>query len=202
MQLTGHLLHEDSLTAQVAMAGSLMRCYGYMDLPGIDILAENGDLAVVPKQIQSAARQNGQKNILSEMYGATGWQMNFQSHKAVGDWQALFGVNLRCHHLAWYSMQGEAKRDYPASIHGQSAWYRQYRYVEDYYARIHLLMEQGQPLCDVLVINPVESLWAGIYPGWADGPDRCRSGGRGGRGGLPDGVRQPVRRQGGFRFRR
>ena len=169
MQLTGHLLHEDSLTAQVAMAGSLMRCYGYMDLPGIDILAENGDLAVVPKQIQSAARQNGQKNILSEMYGATGWQMNFQSHKAVGDWQALFGVNLRCHHLAWYSMQGEAKRDYPASIHGQSAWYRQYRYVEDYYARIHLLMEQGQPLCDVLVINPVESLWAGIYPGWADG---------------------------------
>lgn len=58
MQLTGHLLHEDSLTAQAAMAGSLMRCYGYMDLPGIDILAENGDLAVVPKQIQSAARQN------------------------------------------------------------------------------------------------------------------------------------------------
>ena len=47
-------------------------------------------------------------------------------HKAVGDWQALFGINLRCPHLSWYTMEGEAKRDYPASIFYQSAWWKDY----------------------------------------------------------------------------
>ena len=53
-----------------------------------------------------------------------GWQMPFAGHKAVGDWQALFGVNLRCPHLSWYTMEGEAKRDFPASIFDQSGWWR------------------------------------------------------------------------------
>ncbi len=25
----------------------------------------------------------------------------------------------------------------------------------------------GKPECDILVVNPVESVWAQIYPGWA-----------------------------------
>lgn len=167
LSFTGHLLHEDSLTAQAVMNGSLIRCYEFMDVPGIDVLGEQVDLPHVPKQVQSAARQLGKPVVLSELYGCTGWQMTFQNHKEVGDWQALFGVNLRCHHLSWYTMQGEAKRDYPASILHQSAWYKQYAYVEDYYARIHVFLEQGEPVCDLLVINPVESAWSMIHVGWA-----------------------------------
>jgi hypothetical protein len=169
MLLTGHVLHEDSLTAQAAMQGSLMRFYEYMHCPGVDVLTEGNRNAAIVKQLTSVARQLGQKWLLSELYGCTGWQMNFQSHKEVGDWQALFGINLRCHHLSWYTMEGEAKRDYPASILHQSAWWKDYDYVETYFARLGLFLGQGQPCCDVLVLNPVESVWAQIHVGWAQG---------------------------------
>lgn len=167
MQLTGHVLHEDTLTCQAAMIGSVMRAYEYMEVPGVDVLGEHNYNYWIVKQIQSAARQLGKKRLLSELYGCTGWHMDMESHKAVGDWQALFGINFRCQHLSWYTMLGEAKRDYPASIFHQSAWYPQYRAMEDYFSRIHVLSGLGEPACRVLVVNPVESIWALIYPGWS-----------------------------------
>ncbi len=168
LRLTGHILHEDSLAAQTAVCGSVMRYYEYLHDPGVDILKEDGRNFHVVKQLSSAARQNGQTCLLSELYGGTGWQMSFEGHKWVGDWQALFGINLRCHHLSWYTMEGEAKRDYPASILHQSAWYKDYEVVETYFARMGYLLSQGSPVCDVLVMNPVETIWAQIYPGATD----------------------------------
>lgn len=157
---TGHVLHEDSLTAQTVMQGSLMRFYEYMDYPGVDVLTEKNDNWWIVKQIASVARQLGKKGILSELYGCTGWQMDLEDYKQVGDWQALFGINLRCPHLSWYTMKGEAKRDYPASIFFQSAWYPEYRKLEDYFSRIHALLSDTEPVCGVLVLNPIESVWA------------------------------------------
>lgn len=166
--LTGHALHEDSLTAQTAMSGSMMRFYEQMGYPGVDVLSEYNRNYWLVKQLSSVARQLGQKWLLSELYGCTGWQMGFESHKAVGDWQALFGINMRCHHLSWYTMQGEAKRDYPASIFHQSAWWREYKYVEDYFSRIGVVMSEGSPVCHTLVLNPVESVWCQVHPGWCN----------------------------------
>ncbi|MFA5688646.1 MAG: glycosyl hydrolase [Kiritimatiellales bacterium] len=165
--LTGHVLHEDNLTAQTAMCGSIMRYYEHMDYPGVDVLTEGNRNYWIVKQLTSAARQTGKTHLLSELYGCTGWQMPSAGHKAVGDWQALLGINLRCHHLAWYTMRGEAKRDFPASILHQSPWYKEYKHVEDYFARFSLMMAQGEPVCDLLIVNPVESFWAQIYPGWS-----------------------------------
>lgn len=169
LYLTGHVLHEDSLSAQAAMQGSLMRFYEVMHYPGVDVLSEGNRNYWLVKQLTSVARQLGQKWLLSELYGCTGWQMSFEAHKAVGDWQTLFGINLRCHHLSWYTMAGEAKRDYPASILHQSAWWPEYNFVETYFARLGLLLNQGEPCCDLLVINPIESVWCRIHAGWADG---------------------------------
>lgn len=166
--LTGHVLHEDNLTAQTAMSGSMMRYYEHMTSPGVDVLGEHNLNYWIVKQLASAARQTGKTQLLSELYGCTGWQMPFAGHKAVGDWQALLGVNLRCHHLSWYTMRGEAKRDYPASILHQSAWHKEYRQVEDYFARFGYMMAQGEPVCDLLVLNPVESVWAQVRLGWSE----------------------------------
>jgi hypothetical protein len=169
IQLTGHALHEDSLTCQAAMQGSLMRFYEYQHVPGVDVLTEGNRNYSIVKQLASAARQTGRHRMLSELYGCTGWQMNFASHKSVGDWQALYGINLRCHHLSWYSMEGEAKRDFPASILHQSAWWKDYSFVETYFARLGLILSQGKPCCDTLMLNPVESVWSQIRVGWASG---------------------------------
>lgn len=159
MIFTGHLLHEDSLSAQTVMQGSLMQFYEYMDYPGIDILTEKNDCWWVVKQVVSIAKQLGRPFILSEMYGGTGWQMSLENYKQTGDWQALFGVNLRCPHLAWYTMQGEAKRDYPASIFYQSAWHKDYEQLESYFARVGVFTSQGENDCRLLVLNPIESVW-------------------------------------------
>ncbi|MCI6466597.1 MAG: hypothetical protein MSA90_14175 [Faecalicatena sp.] len=159
MIFTGHVLHEDSLSAQTVMQGSLMRFYEYMDYPGIDILTEKNECWWVVKQAVSVARQLDKPFVLSELYGGTGWQMTLENYKQVGDWQALFGVNLRCPHLSWYTMQGEAKRDYPASIFYQSAWYREYEKLETYFARIGMFTSQGKNECSLLVLNPIESVW-------------------------------------------
>ncbi|MFY7953318.1 MAG: hypothetical protein ACOVT5_12490, partial [Armatimonadaceae bacterium] len=167
--LTGHFLHEDSLTAQVAMNGSMMRCHTTMELPGIDVLTEGNRCWWIANQLQSVGRQFSKDWRMSELYGCTGWQMTLEDHKNVGDWQALFGINLRCHHLSWFTMEGEAKRDYPASILHQSAWWRDYRAVEDYFARLGVVLSTGTPVCPTLVIHPVESVWSQVHPGWCDG---------------------------------
>lgn len=160
MIFTGHVLHEDSLSAQTVMQGSLMRFYEYMDYPGIDILTEKNTCWWVVKQVDSVARQIGKPFVLSELYGATGWHMSLEKYKQMGDWQTLFGINLRCPHLLWYTMQGQAKRDYPASIFYQSAWYAEYEKLETYFARAGLFLSQGDAECELLVINPIESVWA------------------------------------------
>lgn len=166
MVLTGHILHEDSFTTQVSMMGSVQRFYEHMGTPGVDVLSEFNRGYWIVKQLSSVGRQMGKKQLLSELYGCSGWQMDFESHKWTGGWQALFGINLRCHHLSWYSMQGEAKRDYPASILHQSAWYKDYSVVEDYFSRLHVALS-GKSMCDILVVNPVESTFAMIHPGWS-----------------------------------
>jgi hypothetical protein len=69
------------------------------------------------------------------------------------------GVIVRVHHLAWYSMAGEAKRDYPATIAWQSPWWPAYPVVEDHFARLNAVLTRGQPLCRVAVVHSVESFW-------------------------------------------
>ncbi|MBQ0110547.1 MAG: hypothetical protein KBS41_01275, partial [Oscillospiraceae bacterium] len=166
MVFTGHVLHEDALTMQAAPHGSVMRFYEHMNVPGVDVLGEFNRCYWIVKQLTSTARQVGKKWLLSELYGCSGWEVDFKGHKNVGDWQALFGINSRCPHLSWYTMEGECKRDYPASIFHQSPWYKDYHYIEDYFARFSVATF-GEPMCDVLVLNPIESVWAQTYMGWA-----------------------------------
>ncbi len=165
-QHTGHLLEEQTPASQTGFVGSAMRFHEYMQVPGMDILTEHRREYDTAKQISSAARQFGRKWRLTETYGCTGWDFPFAGHKAVGDWQVALGINLRCQHLYLYTMKGEAKRDYPASIAHQSSWWEAYVKVEDYFARLHLALTQGEEVRDLLVIHPIESTWTLICKDW------------------------------------
>ena len=166
MLFTGHQLYEDDLVGQTTMVGSCLRTYEFMQAPGMDLLTERWRVFNTAKQVSSAAHQFGAKWRLTETYGCTGWDFPFAGHKALGDWQAALGINLRCQHLAWYTMEGEAKRDYPAAIFYQSPWWQTYAKVEDYFARIHAVMTQGEEVRDLLVIHPVESMWMMVKAKW------------------------------------
>lgn len=169
LKFTGHILHEDSLDFQTGVSGSMMRFYEYMDYPGMDNLSAHNGCYWVAVQCASVARQLDKPFVLSELYGCTGWDMPLNEYKRIGDWQALFGVNLRCPHLSWYSMWGEAKRDYPASILHQNAWYRDWHELETYFGRIGMILSEGERKAELLVIHPVEAMWRLVYKGWMKG---------------------------------
>ncbi|WP_309386492.1 hypothetical protein [Cerasicoccus frondis] len=155
---TGHMLHEDDLTGQAGSTGESMRHYPHFQIPGIDLLCDQY-LPATAKQAVSVARQEGKSQVMSELYGVTNWDFPFAGHKAQGDWQAALGINLRVPHLAWLSMEGSSKRDYPAVIGLQSPWRREYKMVEDHFARVGAALNEGQALVRIGVVHPVESIW-------------------------------------------
>ena len=169
LAFTGHMMDEHSLRAQTAAAGEMMRCYRGFDLPGIDMLAAHFEF-ITAKQAQSAVHQYGREGMMSELYGVTNWDFDFRGHKLHGDWQAALGVTVRVPHLAWVSMAGEAKRDYPASINYQSPWWEKYSLVEDHFARVNTALTRGTPVVRVGVIHPVESIWIHFGPDSQNGP--------------------------------
>lgn len=61
-------------------------------------------------------------------------------------------------------MEGEAKRDYPASIFHQSPWYKEYKHVEDHFSRLNTALTRGKPYVKVGVIHPIESYWMRFGP--------------------------------------
>lgn len=168
---TGHILGEEKLSAQAENVGEAMRCYREFQLPGIDNLCDHREYASV-KQAVSVAHQYGREGVLSELYGVTQWDFDFQGYKLAGDWQAALGVTVRVPHLSWASMEGEAKRDYPAAIGWQSPWYQDFDYIENHFARVSTCMTRGLPLIHVGVIHPIETMW--LYQGPADQMKRKR----------------------------
>ena len=170
--LTGHMMEEPTLASQTAALGDAMRSYRGFDLPGIDMLCASFEFTTA-KQAQSAVHQFGYEGMLSELYGVTGWDYDFRGYKLHGDWQACLGVTIRVPHLSWVAMGGEAKRDYPASIHYQSPWYGKFSYVEDHFARVNTALTRGKPVVKVGVIHPVESYW--LHWGPNDKTDLIRS---------------------------
>lgn len=161
--LTGHLVEEPTLESQTKSVGEAMRAYPHFGIPGIDMLCNLVELTTA-KQTQSIVHQNGKEGMLSELYGVTNWDFDFRGHKFQGDWQAALGVTVRVPHLSWVSMGGAAKRDYPASISYQSPWYKEYRYVEDHFARVNTALTRGKPVVKVGVIHPIESYWLHFGP--------------------------------------
>lgn len=161
--LNGHMMLEENLETQTSAVGEVMRCYRSQTLPGMDLLNDGIEYNTA-KQVASVARQVGSKGAMCEIYGCTHWDFTFEGHKGCGDWQAALGITFRVQHLAWVSMRGEGKRDYPASINYQSPWYKEYGYIEDHFARVGVAMTRGHAVCRVAVVHPIESYWMAYGP--------------------------------------
>ncbi len=171
--LTGHMMREPSLSSQTAAVGEVMRSLSAFQLPGIDMLADRHEYTTA-KQAASVAHQYGREGVMSELYGVTDWSYDFRGHKLQGDWQAALGVTVRVPHLSWVSMEGESKRDYPASINYQSSWWSKYSLVENHFARLNTALTRGRPAIRVGVVHPVESLWLRWGPSSQTEADRSR----------------------------
>lgn len=158
-RLTGHVMGEDNIMSQMHMTGGVMPGYEYFDIPGIDWLGRGICSDVLPKQVSSVAAQLGKKRVLSEMFGLTGWDVSPEQLKWIAEWQFVNGISFICQHLESYTLRGVRKRDFPPSLFCQLPWWKEYRKFIDYFARLSMLLTEGDEVCPVLVLHPISSAW-------------------------------------------
>ncbi|MCM8900086.1 hypothetical protein KVG29_02470 [Caldicoprobacter algeriensis] len=164
IKFTGHFW--EHVFPNPLYTGSVMPNYEFMQIPGIDMLFNTkeerdqfGNVFIV-KEVSSVANQLGKERVLSETYGASGWELNFADQKRVADWQFALGINLICQHLVLYSLKGFRKRDFPLSFMYHQPWWNYYKILGDYIGRLSYIMSQGEFVGDVLVLHPASSTWA------------------------------------------
>lgn len=160
LAFTGHYLCEAELGLGIMRGGAIMPHYRWQQVPGIDMLTEQNHEFITIKQCTSVANQFDRQRVLSETYGCSSWEFTFEGQKWVGDWQYVLGVNLRCQHLALYSLRGCRKRDYPPAFNYNTTWWKYNGLVEDYFARVGSITTAGEAVRDVLLLHPGGTGWA------------------------------------------
>ncbi len=164
LKLTGHMILEENLYIQLTANGAIMPHYEYFHIPGMDSLGRQKIVKPAMLQVSSVAQQLGKKQVLSETFALTGWNVSFEEMKSIYEWQMVRGVNLLCTHLAAYSLRGIRKRDYPAAFSYQQPWWKFYNSFIDTVSRIGMLLSEGRVENDVLLIHPQTTAWI-LYNG-------------------------------------
>lgn len=175
LQLTGHYWEHAFPGPYVDFAP--MPLYLYMQRPGIDCLFnqfESSPLAAesarqfgkarIVKEPASIAAQTGRRKVLCEAYGGSGWELSFADQKRNGDWLYVLGVNYLCQHLSHYSLRGHRKTDFPLSFLDHQPWWPQYRALNDYFARLSVILSHGETRHRIAVLHPATSAWALYSP--------------------------------------
>jgi len=165
LAFTGHFLYEQEMGFGIRTGGAIMPHYRHQHVPGIDMLTEQNREFLTIKQVSSVANQFGRQRVLSETYGCSGWEFTFEGQKWNGDWQYVLGVNLRCQHLALYSLRGCRKRDYPPTFNYNTTWWKYNQVVEDYFARVGVITSAGKAVRDVLMLHPIATGWSMLGEG-------------------------------------
>lgn len=157
-QLTGHYLGEDGLQKVRDRIGNSSLHYRSMQQPGIDHLGlSTAHRLLTPKYLSSVANQYGQRMRMSELFGISGHNINFQERRWLAGWHAVLGVNHFVPHLTSYSIKGARKRDYPPTFSYHQPYWAYNKQIEDYLGRISYAATLGQYDPQVLIISPLES---------------------------------------------
>jgi hypothetical protein len=152
----------------MAEGGDNMAMYAWHQQPAIDMLfnqfnekspqAQFGNVRTV-KELSSVANQMGYRRTLSETYGGGAWEETFRDFKRLGDWEYALGVNFMNQHLSHLSISGARKYDYPPTFSEHSPWWKYYRPLNMYFARLSMALSAGQQVNDILIIEPTTSIW-------------------------------------------
>ncbi len=163
LKLTGHFIIEDTLAGQIQWGANMMH-YQYEHMPGIDHLGRNINDVITPKQVSSVAHQTGRQRVHSETYGGGGWNLTPFYQKWIADWEFALGIHFINQHLFHYSLRGQRKHDYPPSFFYHEPYWKHYKKISDYMARLSYILSQGKFYASVLVLHPIGSAWCEYTP--------------------------------------
>ena len=159
LSLTGHLVQEETFEIQTTSSGAVMPHYEYFTIPGMDCLGRNIIYDLTSYQLGSAAQQLGKNQVLSESFAGCGHNVTFCEMKKIYEHQMVHGANLLCQHLEGYSLRGIRKRDWPPALFYQQPWWDKYKIFCDAMARTGMILAEGEPCPDTILIHPMTTAW-------------------------------------------
>lgn len=152
---TGHQDQEEVVNP-VSVSGDLMKCFQYLEVPGIDKIGGNRPAERFYKIVSSAAYNWDRAQVMSETYGAMGdipWETLYQ----VAMEQYTKGINRLIPHGMWYD---DAKVTFkPELSWRQPAYAGRLPEFNTYLARLNLLLQdQAAHVADIAVLYPIATL--------------------------------------------
>ena len=157
---TGHQDQEEVVNP-VSVAGDLMKCFKYQDIPGVDKIGGARPAERFYKVISSAAYNWDKALVMSETYGAMG-DISWDTIYHVAMEQYTKGINQLIPHAVWYD-------DARVAFKPELSW-RDGKYADGllpynrYMSRLNLMLQNhGRHVADIAVLYPIATLQAGHH---------------------------------------
>lgn len=161
---TGHQDQEEVVNP-VSVSGDLMKCFQYLEIPGIDKIGGNRPAERFYKVVSSAAYNWDRAQIMSETYGAMG-DIPWESMYHVAMEQYTKGINRLIPHGMWYDDSKVAFK--PELSWRHPAYAGRLPEFNTYLARLNLLLQdQAAHVADIAVLYPIATLQGSHH---LDGP--------------------------------
>jgi len=161
---TGHQDQEEILNP-VSVAGDLMKCFKYLEIPGIDKIGGKRPAERFYKVVSSAAYNWDHTLIMSETYGAMG-DLEWDSIYSIALDQYAKGINNLIPHAVWYDTSKVTYK--PELSYRHRKYANQLPEFNHFLARLNLLLQPpGRHVADIAVLYPIQTLQGEHY---LDGP--------------------------------
>jgi len=166
LMLTGHT-NEEMRT--IRDQGDYFRTWRHPQMPGTD----NEDFRYTwprtigswkPKQLSSVAHVYGRRRAMVEALGGAGWTVTLDQARYGVNMLAVYGINSFVFHLFHYSLDTPvAMNDWPNTWGWENPYWKYFKKFADYTRRVSFMGAQGDHVCDIAVLYPVEEVWSQGY---------------------------------------
>ena len=119
-----------------------------------------GDFRYNSRSAASLARQLDKQYAMIESFHSVGWSMTLQDAKWMIDRIGSDGINLFNFHAFYYTIDSITKHDAPPSQFIQNPYWKHYRKLADYTARMSVLNTHTTVVSEIAVLDPVATLWS------------------------------------------
>lgn len=164
IRATGHQDNEE-IVNPVGTSGDLMKCFKYLDIPGIDKIGGSRPTEKFYKVVSSAAYNWDKSFVMSETYGDMG-DISWETIYSVAMDQYTKGINVFIPHAVWYN---DRKVTFKPELSYRSPKYGDGLYdFTTFVARLNVLLaNEGRIVNNVAVYYPIEAMQGEHY---FDGP--------------------------------
>lgn len=121
------------------------------------------------KQISSLANIYNKERVMVEAMGGGGYVVPLEEYRYGFSMLAAYGINMFIPHLFHYDMnRPENQSDWPASWFYQNPYWKYFKPLAEYAARLSYMNAKGEEVCDVAILYPLTDLWNSGYAQGAD----------------------------------